>query len=116
DPLVLHGQRIALHARLFRYRLRAGNLDAAAGRVEEQAVIAAAHAVAFLAALGERREAVAAAVAQGDDLAFASAIEEDRLAEHGARKERVVRHFVIPGDDVPAVANEHGCSLKTVRT
>ena len=90
-PLVLHRQRIALHARLRRHRVGARDLDAAAGRVEQQAVVAAAHAVAFLPALRQRRQAMAAAVAQGDDLAGRGAIEQDRLAEHGAAEQAVVR-------------------------
>jgi hypothetical protein len=57
-PLVLDGERIPLHARLRRHRFRSRDLDAAAGRVEQQAVVAAAHAVAFLPALRERREAM----------------------------------------------------------
>ena len=53
-PTCLHRHRIALHARLLGDVVGARDLDAAAGRVEEQAVVAAANAVAFLPALLRR--------------------------------------------------------------
>ena len=46
--------------------LSAENLDALAAGVELQPVVTAAHAVAFFAAFGQRRQPVAAAVFQRD--------------------------------------------------
>jgi hypothetical protein len=66
-------------------------------------VVHAADVVAFHAAVGKPRAAVAAAVVQRHDAAAVAFVEEHGLAEDGAREELAVDELVVPRGDVPAV-------------
>ncbi len=107
DPAVLGHHRIGAHAGRGGDHLLAGNLGAAAGPVEPQAVVHAAQLVALDPAQGQRREAVAAAVGHGDHAARGRAVDHHRLIDDGPRDGLLWRQIVIPGGDVPAIADEH---------
>lgn len=80
-PTVLLDHREAAHAGLRRDAVLAGHLNAFAAAVEFQAVVHAAHGVAFLAPDRQRRGAVAAAVPQGGDAAIGLAEQYDRFID-----------------------------------
>jgi hypothetical protein len=112
DPhqVVALDDRVAAHAQLGRHHVLARDLDALAGGVELQAVVHAAHAVAFAAAQVQRHAAVAAAVLQRDDLAALALVEQHGLLQQRAREQLAVDEFVVPGGHVPAVLQEHRSS------
>ena len=76
-------------------RFLPGNLDAAAGRLELEAVIHAADVVAFAPAEGQRRLPMAAPVFEHDDFAATGAIEQQRLVDDRERRSCPVGHSVL---------------------
>src|SRR5207248_363141 len=84
----------------------ARNLHARAGGIELQPVIRALHDIADELAHRERRLPVAAAVFQGHRLTVDGTIKDHRLAEDDP-SQHAAADLVVPGGDVPGVANEH---------
>src|SRR5579862_1789718 len=99
-------ERIGFDLRARGNLLLPGNLDAVSGRIEFQAMIAAANGIAFALAHRERQVAVAAAILERHGLAAFAAIEHHRLAQNGTRQRRLPDLAVI-GRDVPAIAQKH---------
>jgi hypothetical protein len=102
--------RVAAHAELRRDVVLPRDLHAAAARIELEAVVHAAHAVALEPAVRELRAAVRAAVVERHDLAAFAAVDHHRLLEDGAREQPAVDQLVVPRRDIPAAHQEH-CSL-----
>src|SRR6266850_3264288 len=111
DPVVLLDDRVGLHFRRGRDAVLAGDLHAGARGIELQAVIRAMHDVADQLAHRELRLPMAAAVLERDGLALDRAIQHDRLVEDDA-PDHAASDLVIPGGDVPGVANEHDLLLQ----
>ena len=106
DQAVALDRRIAAHAELGRNVVLSGDLHALAARVELEAVVHAAHAVAFDAAVRQARAAVAAAIVQRHRPARLAAVQHDGLVEDRAREHAPVDQLVVPGGHVPAVHEE----------
>ena len=106
DDVLLLDHRVAAHAQALGDVLLPGNLDALALAVELQAVVHAAHVIAFQAPVGEQRAAMAAAVVERDHLAAVALVEQHRLLEDRARDELAVDQLVVPRGHVPAVHQE----------
>ena len=108
DPAMALDHREGAHAGIGRHGVLRRHFDALAGAVEQQAVIEAAHRVAFAPAARQGRAAMAAHVLEGHDLARLVAPQRQRQAEDRARQEAVLRHLLAPSSDVPGVLDEHG--------
>ena len=104
DEVIALDDRIAAHAQLRRDHVLPRDLCAFARRVVADAVIHAAHAVAFAATLRQQRTPVRTAVVKRDDLAAVAAIEQDVVPEQRAGEHTPVDQLVVPGCDIPAVA------------
>src|SRR5207245_10276125 len=85
----------------------AGDADAGAGAVEDQAVIAALQAFLDDCSNVQRRTTMAAHVVQCRDAVLPVAVEDDGLVADAAG-ERGLANFVGPGGDVSGVAAVHG--------
>ena len=103
---VLLVHRIDPHARLGRDRVLAGNVDAGAGRVEAQAMIAALDDIAIEAPERQRDITVRTAILHRDDLARLRPEEDHPFAEQAAL-EQAVQNLGRVGGDLPAVGHEH---------
>ena len=119
DPyqVVAFDHRIAAHAQLGGDGVLPRNLHTAPAGVELEAVIHAAHAIAFAPAVGKFRAAMAAAVVQRHRLSALAPIKQHRLFEQGAGHQLAVDQLVVPRGDVPAVLEEivvpgHGRGLR----
>src|SRR4029077_526231 len=110
DPIEPLDQRIGADRGIGRYLRLAGNLDAAAARVEAQPVIAAAQRVALELSERQRQVAVAAAVLERHRRAVLLAVEHHRLAQDHARQ-RPAPELAVPGRYVPGIAQEHHRSV-----
>jgi hypothetical protein len=104
-------RRIGFHARIGGYARLPWYFNASTVAVESQAVIHAPHAISFLAPERQRRCAVTAAVLHHYRSAVHGAIHDDRLAQDRSFEECVVENFVIPGDDVPRIADKQPGAL-----
>jgi hypothetical protein len=105
------GHGVAAHTEAGRDHVLPGNLHAAAGAVELEAVIEAAHAVAFAPPIGQQRTAVATTVVERHHGAALPAVEQHRLLEQGATEQAPPIQLVTPAGHVPAVLQEHPCLL-----
>ncbi|MCY1551806.1 hypothetical protein D9M68_881630 [compost metagenome] len=112
DPLVVRDHGIGPHARLDGNALQARRFHADAAGIELEAVVAAAHAVAFTASARQRRLAVAAAVLHRDQPTLAGSIDEDRFVEHAPREHTLGGNLMFPCNDVPAISYPHACLHK----
>ena len=100
------GYRINPHLRFLVNPLLAGHPDALAALIEFQAVIFADQVIAFQISLGERKQAMWAAILKSRKRSVGLAIQHDGLAANCASKRRMF-DFVIPGDGIPSVSQEH---------
>src|SRR5204863_3706431 len=76
------------------------------GGVDQQAVVAAADAVALDATHRQRQQAVRAGVLQRGGGAVLAAKDDDGFAADGSGQRRAA-DLAVPPDDVPAVTDEH---------
>ena len=113
EGVLLHHGEAADAGALQDVRL-AGDADAGAGAVEDQAVVAALQAFLDDRAHVQRRAAVAAHVEQGGDVVLLVAEQYDGLVADAAGQ-RCFGDFIGPGGDVPGVADEHGGFLLLLR-
>jgi hypothetical protein len=81
-------------------------MDAGAGRVELEAVIRALHAIAFMAPLRQRREAMRTAVEQRMDDAGRIAKEHQGLVQQRTPEQVGLAHLMVPGCDIPTISQE----------
>ena len=105
-------QRVATNACVFRNLLLRRDVHTAPAFVVRQSVITADDAVAADLPHRQRQVAMAATIFQRDCSAIRQAVQHHRIAEQGAGQ-GFVRDFVRPGRDIPAIADEHGCSFLT---
>src|SRR5690242_7964876 len=110
DPVVLLYDRISAHPGRWRDAFLARDAHAFAARIELQAVIRALHDVGDELAHRQLRLAMAATVFQRDRLAVERAKQQHRLLQNDPAA-HVAADLVIPGGDVPGVADEHAASF-----
>ena len=105
---------VALHHRestdlgLNRNAFLCRGFDALAAVIELQAVVHAAHTVAFATAHRQWCTAVAAAVFHRDDLAVLLAVHENGHTDDGAGEHAFLGDFMVPSRYIPSVFDEHG--------
>ena len=107
DQVITFDAGIASDAELRRNLFLAGNLDAFSARIELHAVVHASDIVAFDPAHRERCRTMATAVVQRDDFAAGSSVNNDRPLQNGPGQLLAVDQFVIPGRNVPGIAQKN---------
>ena len=104
-PAAALDRRKAPHEGAVRNELLARDFDAAPVRRELEPVIHTAQIVVLQPAHRERRETVAAAVLQDNDLAIGLAVKRQRLIDDDACQDAAGLELVRPAGDIPGIAD-----------
>ena len=107
DPAMAFGHRITSDTRRLRNRLLPRNTHALAAAIVGEAVVVTLEAIVDHAALVQGIVPVAAPVFECRNAAVTLAVKNQRLVENHPSKRFICGDFMVPGGDIPGIAQKH---------